>query len=694
MAMPRSTNVPPTLPRLPARPRPLPDRLPHHANGHHEPSSDLRPPTSVLRPAPAGPTRPSWTDPGAETRWDRWRLVVTAAACWVLLLAAAALDHLTPTPHPIILTLYALAYLAGGSFATHAALRHLLIDRQVNVDLLMVTAAIGAACVNSWAEGAVLLALFSSSNALEHHALGRTRRAVRALMALSPDLATLVHSDGERVVPVETLVVGDVILVRPGERVAADGVVLAGDTTIDQAAITGESIPVTKRPGDTVFAGTINGHGAVRIRVDKLHRESTLARIVEIVEVAQGQKSRTQRFTDAFEGRYAVGIMVAAALLALLPPLLLGHPFGASFYRAMTLLVVASPCALVISTPASTLSALANAARHGILFKGSNHLEAAGAVEIVAFDKTGTLTGGNPCLTDVVALDSGWDDDDVLRHAAAAERLSEHPLAQAIVTAAAARGLTLDDATEGTAVPGKGLLATVAGRPLAIGNEALFSQTGATVSPAAVAVADRLRAEGKTAILVGDPSGVRGVLAVADTARPAAAAVIAALKVLGIKRTVMLTGDNARVAAAIASQLGIDEVHPDLLPEQKLDVVRDLLRQGTVAMVGDGVNDAPALATATLGIAMGGAGTDVALETADVVLMADDLTQLPYAIALSRRARRTIRQNLAFALLVIAVLVTAALTIGIPLPLGVVGHEGSTVIVVLNGLRLLRSHDH
>ena len=604
------------------------------------------------------------------------------------------MDHLTAAPHGVVLALYALAYLAGGTFAAFEAVRDLVVDRQVNVDLLMVTAAIGAAFVDAWAEGAVLLGLFSSSNALEHHALGRTRRAVRALMALSPEVATLVRPDlpgGEAVVPVERLAVGDVVLVRPGERVAVDGTVVDGETTIDQAAITGESLPVAKRAGDAVFAGTINGFGAVRVRVEKLHRESTLARIVGIVEAAQEQKSRTQRFTDAFEGRYAVGVIAGAALVAVVPPLLFGRDVGDAFYRAMTLLVVASPCALVISTPASTLSALANAARHGILFKGSNHLENAGAIRIVAFDKTGTLTEGRPRLTDVVPLAAGWDEGELLRRAAAVERLSEHPLAVAIVAGAEARGLLLPAAEGFRAVPGMGVLGRVGGAELTIGNEALFAGRGVAVAVGATAVADRLRAEGKTAMLVGDEAGVRGVLAVADTVRPAAAGVVAELKRLGVERTVMLTGDNARVAGAIAAQLGIDEVHADLLPEEKLVVVRRLLERGTVAMVGDGVNDAPALATATLGVAMGGAGTDVALETADVVLMADDLGKLPYAIALSRRARRTIRQNLAFSLGVIAVLVVSALTVGIPLPLGVVGHEGSTVVVVLNGLRLLRA---
>jgi Cd2+/Zn2+-exporting ATPase len=608
-----------------------------------------------------------------------------------LIAVALALDHLTATPHWAIVALYAGAYLAGGTFAARTALVD-LVHRQVNVDLLMVTAAIGAACVDAWAEGAVLLGLFSTSNALEHHALGRTQRAVRALMELSPEVATVVRPDlpgGEAVLPVEEIRLDDLVLVRPGERVAVDGVVVAGLSACDQSAITGESLPVEKHPGDSVFAGTINTTGAIRVRVTKLAQESTLAKIIGFVEEAREQKSRTQRFTDAFEGRYTIGVIVASALVAVVPWLFFDVEFGTSFYRAMTLLVVASPCALVISTPASTLSGLANAARHGILFKGGGYLEDAGLVRTVAFDKTGTLTEGRPRLTDVVPL-NGWRDEELLRIAASAERLSEHHLSRAIVAAAGERGVPVTEPSEFRAEPGKGILAVVDGREVAIGNAILFADLGVALGETK-AVADELRADGKSAVYIGDRAGVYGVLAVADTVRPRAAEVVAELKRLGIARTVMLTGDNARVATAIADQLGIDEVEADLLPEEKLVTIRRLQSDGPVAMVGDGVNDAPALATATLGVAMGAAGTDVALETADVVLMADDLTKLPYAIALSRRTRRTIIQNLTFSLAVIVVLVTAALTIGIPLPLGVVGHEGSTIVVVLNGLRLLRT---
>lgn len=642
-------------------------------------------------PAPA-PVNPRGREEEEESWWEKWRLVVAAAGCWIFLIAGVAAERMLGHT-PVVTGLFILAYIFGGTFATIGALQDLFLHRTVNVDLLMVTAAIGAAFVGGWAEGAVLLGLFSSSNALEHFALGRTQRAVRSLMELSPEVATLVTGAGETVVPIGELKVGDTVLVRPGERVSVDGTVLTGQTAIDQSAITGESVPVGKGVGDPVFAGTINGSGAIKVRVDRLQQESTLAKIVQFVQDAQENKSRTQRFTDAFEGKYAVGVMLFAAAMAIVPPLVFGQPWDEAFYKAMTLLVVASPCALVISTPASTLSALANAARHGILFKGSNHLEDAGVVDTIAFDKTGTLTVGRPSLTDVVVLDPGWSEAEALQLTASAERLSEHHLAAAIVRGAQERGLPLAEPREFRAVSGKGIIANVSGQEIVIGNDAMFAEFGAPVAPQAVAEAERLRGEGKTAMFVGDARGVRAVVAVADTLRPAAPAVIAELKRLGVKNIVMLTGDNATVARAIGDELGIPNVQADLLPEDKLVVIERLKKEGTVAMVGDGVNDAPALATANLGIAMGGAGTDVALETADVVLMADDLTRLPYAIELSRKTRRVIKQNLAFALCVIVALVISALFVGIPLPLGVVGHEGSTVIVVLNGLRLLRSLD-
>lgn len=631
-------------------------------------------------PAPPSIGQTAWA-------WIRhWRLALLAAFSWIFTFAGIALDAFTSAPGAISVAVFAAAYLAGGTLSTRAAVTDLLHGR-VNVDLLMVTAALGAASLGAWAEGAILLSLFSTSNALEHHALDRTRNAVRALMDLSPQQARVVREGDMRLIPVAELAVGDVVIVHPGEKIPADAQIVSGTSAVDQAAITGESIPVEKVIGDDVFAGTINGHGALEARVTKLSTETTLARIVKLVEEAREQKSKLERFADAFEGKYAISVILFSVGVWIVP-MLFGVSFGSAFYRAMTLLVVMSPCALVISTPAATLSALANAARRGVLVKGGLSLELLSDVDTVAFDKTGTLTVGRPRLTDLEVVHGG-SSDLMLARIAAAEQLSEHPIARSIVTAAQERGLTLPPVDHLEAHVGMGITANVDGELVAIGNDRLFAKLGVTVPEALIAKADGLRADGKTSMLAGDRTGVHAVFAVEDTIRPEAQATIQALHRAGIKRTVMLSGDSERVARAIAARLGIDDVRADLMPDEKVLAIEELKRQGRVAMIGDGVNDAPALATADVGIAMGAAGSDVALETADVVLMADDLGKLPGTIELSHAMKRTIRVNLGFALSVIAILAVANLLRGIPLPLGVVGHEGSTVVVVLNGLRLL-----
>jgi Cd2+/Zn2+-exporting ATPase len=621
--------------------------------------------------------------------WERAEEVGTGLApvvCLLFLLVGIAAQALG-WPDGIAIAAFVLAYLAGGALAARTGLLA-LVRRELNVDLLMVLAALGAAAIGEWQEGAALLFLFSLSNALQAYALDRTRRAITALMDLRPDTATVLEAGGERRVPIEQVAVGQHILVRPGERLPLDGLVAAGRTTIDQAPITGESAPAPKEPGAPVFAGTINQEGAISVRVTKPAGESTLARIVALVEAARSNKAPTQRWLDAFEQRYAMLVIGATLLAIALPPLLLEEAFAASFYRAMTLLVVASPCALVISTPAAVLSAIASAARQGVLFKGGAYLEAMADLRVIALDKTGTLTTGRPRVTDVAALD-GVADDEVLRLAASLERHSEHPIAAALVTAAGGRGLALAEPMAVQAAPGRGLCGLVEGQSVLVGNAGLFAEAGRPLPEPVLALMRRLQAEGKTAMTVANGHPL-GVIAVADTPRPAAAGVIDRLRALGIRRMVMLTGDNQTVAEAVGRQLGVDEVRAELLPEEKAAVVAELARtEGRVAMVGDGVNDAPALATASIGVAMGAAGTDVALETADVVLMGDDLSKLAFAIGLSRRARRIIIQNLSFALLVIVVLIAATLAGRMTLPLGVLGHEGSTVLVVLNGLRLL-----
>jgi len=630
------------------------------------------------------------------TWWERYHLWIATIGCWLFTIAGVIGLQLLGAPKNLTNGLFIVAYLFGGTLSAVSALR-LLGKREVSIDLLMVLAALGAAAVDHWEEGAILFGLFSLSNALEHYALGRTRRAVRALMDLAPDQATRLAPDGaQTIVPVDQLAVGDLVLIKPGERIPADGTVDQGESAVDQAPITGESIPVSKHPGDEVFAATINTTGSLQVRVSRISRESTLSRIVAIVEQAQDQKSRTQRFTDRFEGRYAIAVILGSIIAFFAFMYLGGQDRGAAFYRAITLLVVASPCALVISTPASTLSGLANAARNGILFKGSGYLEDLGLVDTIAFDKTGTLTQGRAVVTDVISLGNGWTETDIVTLVASAENQSEHHISAAMLTCAADRGCALMPTEQFDSMPGKGIVATVDGQTVAVGNAYLFDELGVDTTEAN-RLAEQLRSEGKTAVLAGDRTAVHGVIAMADTLRPNAHAVVDELTRLGIRRTAILTGDHHAVAQHIATELGITEYYGDLLPEEKLDVIRAMEAGGEgrspsrVAMIGDGVNDAPALATATVGIAMGGAGTDVALETAGVVLVADDLTKLPYAVGLSRRTRRVILQNLGFSLTVIVTLITLVLTVGIPLPIGVIGHEGSTVIVILNGLRLLRT---
>jgi Cd2+/Zn2+-exporting ATPase len=506
-------------------------------------------------------------------------------------------------------------------------------------------------------------------------------------MDLTPDTARVERGGRFVEIPVEELTLEDIIIVQPGERIPADATIVSGSSAVDQAAITGESIPVEKSSGDDIFAGTINGRGALHARVSRLAQDSTLARIVKLVAEAREDKSEMQEFAESFEGKYAVFVIAFSSLVTVVPMFFGVDPYDA-FYRGMTLLVVMSPCALVISTPAATLSALANAARKGVLVKGGRSLDLMSSVDVVAFDKTGTLTVGKPQLTDIVTL-NGTDSKHILAYVAAAEALSEHPIGTAIVNAAERERLPLPQARNLEAHIGAGITADVDGERMAIGNERLFAHLGIPLPQNAIEHNERLGHEGKSTMFVGDQRGVYAVIGVADVVRPRVAETIAELKRSGVKRTIMLTGDNARVANAIAESAGIDEVYAELLPEQKLDVIEELKKIGKVAMIGDGVNDAPALATAHVGVAMGAAGTDVALETADVVLMSDDLGKLSYSIGLSRKMRTIIRMNLGFALTVITVLAASTLIVGIPLPLGVVGHEGSTIIVVLNGLRLL-----
>lgn len=580
---------------------------------------------------------------------------------------------------------YAIAYLAGGYFGVVDGYQTLR-ERRLDVNFLMIAAAIGAAIVGEAPEGATLLFLFSLSNTLQNYALARSRRAVRALMALQPEVATRLTPAGTETVPVEELQVGDRVLTRPGERIPTDGVVLQGDSHVDQSPITGESAPVHKTVGDSVFAGTVNGNGVLEIEVRAPASETLLQRIMQLVEQAQEQKARTQRWLERFEQRYALAVIGGAAAVALGLPLV-GWSFPDAFYRAMTLLVVASPCALVISTPATLLSAIANAARRGVLFKGGEPMERLATIQSVAIDKTGTLTEGKLEFTDMVSLPDA-SESEAWQMIIDVESRSEHPLAQALVQAAQARGYEARPVERVEAVPGKGVIATLPdGVEARIGNLRLFEDVG--VPESVQQTVQALREAGKTAMIVWAGGRYLAVAAAADKLRPEAPRAVAQLHALGIPCVAMLTGDAEPIARAVAQQTGVDRVYADLLPHEKLEVLGKLSAEcGVTAMVGDGVNDAPALAAAEVGIAMG-AGTDVALETADVALVGNDLTNLPYAIALSRHAMHVLKQNLIFATGVIVVLVILTFVANLRLPLGVVGHEGSTLIVVMNGLRLL-----
>jgi Zn2+/Cd2+-exporting ATPase len=599
----------------------------------------------------------------------------------------------------------AAVYAAGGLPILRDALAELRRGK-LSIDALMGMAAVGAALVGRPLEGAILILLFSISNLLESYAMGRTRDAVARLVELKPEVATLARSDGspgERV-RADELRPGARILVRPGERLPADGVVRSGRSSVDQAPITGESTPVAKSDGDEVYTGTINQDGALVVEVTRTAGETLLARIIRLVEEARGRRAPAQHFIDRFAHPYTIAVVIGTALAATVPPLLLDVAWGDAFYRAMSLLVVASPCALVISTPAAILSGIANGARHGILFKGGAYLDLAGTIDVVAFDKTGTLTEGRALLLDLLTgadLDGGrsWetplDHDDVLRLAAAVEQSSEHHIGRALVAAAHAAGLALPPADEFSAVPGVGVSARVAGRIYWVGNDAMAARAGARKEPPLLGWTSEQAALGHTVVYFGTEGRMLAVFAFGDTLRPTAAATIRHLKAEGIRWIAVLSGDHPEAVRAIAAQLGVDEVRAGLLPHEKVDAVRSLaLGSRGVAMVGDGVNDAPAMVTATLGIAMGAAGTDVAIETADVVLVGDELEKVDYVIHLGKRTRRIVRQNVYFSIGWMLLLVVAALTVGIPLPIAVVAHEGSTLLVAANGLRLLAGRPH
>ena len=618
----------------------------------------------------------------------------------VFLLASWIVERMAGIPPLAHHLLYLGAYLFAGQQGVRSAIASLR-ERVLDVDVLMVLAALGAAAIGHPFEGALLLFLFSLSNVLQRHAMERTQHAIESLLTLRPSTALVKRGGGTARIPVEELRIGDIVIVRPGEQIPVDGMLAEGSTNVDESSLTGESMPVAKAMGSPLFGGTLNQSGGIELRVTKRSEDSTLARMVKLVAEAQAEKSKAQRFLEQAEQYYAMGVIGFTILVFLVPWLFQGDSFSHAFYRAMTIMVVASPCALIISTPATVLSAIGGAARRGILIKGGSHLERAANINIIAIDKTGTLTVGKPALTEIVTPAGVHPVADALPAdvlpllgiAAALEAKSEHPLAHAIMRSAKDLGIDSPPATDFQSTAGKGAEATVNGTRYLAGSERLMQEANATGLDSLLKLSQQLQADGKTCVWLGSRTGdavtALAVLAMADTIRPAAREMVRDLHALGVRKVVMLTGDHRLVADAIARQAGITEGHAELLPEDKLNVIRRLKREGTVMMVGDGVNDAPALAMSDVGVAMGAAGTDVAMETADIVLMGDRLENIPLLLGHARHAKHVLFQNLIFATGVIVVLVSAALGFSLALPLGVVGHEGSTVIVCLNGLRLL-----
>lgn len=622
-------------------------------------------PTPVPAPVRRAPRRRTRVLALPEARW--------ALVSLVAFLLALPLD-LGGAPAWTYGPLYAVAYASGGWEPALEGLRALR-EKTLDVDLLMIVAALGAAAIGQVLDGGLLIVIFATSGALEALATARTADSVRGLLDLAPTTATRLREGGEETVPTADLAVGDLVLVRPGERIGADGTVVEGAGEVDQATITGESLPVLKRPGDDVFAGTLNGTGALRVRVGRDPADSVIARIVTLVEEASRTKAPTQLFIEKIEQRYSVGVVVAT-LAVFGIPLAFGAGLTDALLRAMTFMIVASPCAVVLATMPPLLSAIANAGRHGVLVKSAVAMERLGEIDTAALDKTGTLTEGTPEVTAVTpAAGAGVDEDALLALAAAAEHPSEHPLARAIVAAARARGLHIAPADDFTAAPGRGVTAVIDGRTVHVGRaEPTEGAAGA-----------------ETTVRVTRDGTHLGTLALTDRLRDDAARATTRLTALTGTAPTLLTGDHAAAAARVADATGITDVRAGLLPEDKVGAVRERERAGRkVLFVGDGVNDAPALAAAHAGVAMGRAGSDLALETADAVVVRDELTAVPAVVDLSRRARRLVVQNLAVAGVFITVLVLWDLIGHLPLPLGVAGHEGSTVLVGLNGLRLLR----
>jgi len=582
---------------------------------------------------------------------------------------------------------YLLAFVIGGYAKAKEGIESTIKDRKLNVEILMILAAIGSALIGYWSEGAILIFIFALSGALETYTMNRSSREISALLELQPETAVRIRDGGEEeTVSVRQLRVGDILLIRPGERIPVDGTILEGSTSLDESALTGESMPVSKKMSDEVYAGTVNLRGTITIVMNKPASETLFQKIIDLVQSAQSEKSPSQLFIERFENIYVKIVLFCVGLMMVLPPFALGWSWEETWYRAMVLLVVASPCALVASIMPASLSAISNGARNGILVKGGVHLENLGKIRAVAFDKTGTLTKGKPVVTDVIARE-GLSEQDLLYHAAALERFSNHPLASAIVERSGLDSGELPKVADMEDIAGYGIRGTVNGILWTIGKAEFVGREEA--EQFAGSIGPKLADQGRTVVYMRDDQGIAGVIALRDVIRDETVNAIRSLKRAGI-HTMMITGDSETTAAAIASESGIDAYTAGCLPERKVEAIKELKhRYRTVAMVGDGINDAPALAAASVGIAMG-EGTDVAMQTADVILVKNDLEKLAYAVKLSRRMTRIVKQNIFFSISMIILLIITNFMHVLDLPLGVIGHEGSTLLVILNGLRLLR----
>lgn len=649
-------------------------------------------------------------EPRQPGKWDIRSLlsnaeVVAALGSGLLMLVAWLTSQWS---EPLSVVLYVISYAVGGWVKAKEGVETLLKERDLDVNLLMIAAAMGAAAIGYWNEGAMLIFIFALSGALESYTMERSRKDISSLMELQPETALRIEK-GEMVsVSINKLEIGDLILVKPGELIPADGKIYRGSSSVNQASITGESVPVDKSVGDEVFTGTLNGEGVLYIEVTQSAESTLFAKIVRLVEEAENEVPESQRFIKRFESIYARVVVIATVALIVLATPVLGWDWDTTFYKAMVFLVVASPCALVSSIMPAMLSAISNRARKGVLFKGGAHIENMARTAVVAFDKTGTLTLGTPMVTDFIAGE-GWDRHELLGISASIERMSKHPLALAIVQSAEKEGAPLQQVENGQSITGWGMQAEVAGVTWKIGKSDILDE--GTGDPRSGAISDQderfgavqenrqhwlsirntLESEGKTVSVILKGDSIVGMIALQDAVRPQAAMAVKRLQQLGIK-VAMLTGDRKATAEVIAKQSGVDMVFSDLLPEDKVTHIKDLrARYGHVVMVGDGVNDAPALATATVGIGMGVSGSGTALEVADAVLMNDNIDEIAGTVKVARKVQRIVKQNMIFAIIVILTLIAANFIEGVALPLGVIGHEGSTILVILNGLRLLRS---